>query len=165
MARRFLITLPCVVRLVAMLGCIIFSSAQAGVILTPLDPVVVNGMHSLNSNQTAAVEFINQTSFTVDVFWKDFAGTSVFYNTLTAGQSYEQSTFITHPWVIKNHATSALVVGFLPVTPQPGDSRTPDIANINQFAPEPASFGLALVGLGMVMIGAGKRFRTLRSSR
>lgn len=138
-------------------GFIACSTVQASVILTPMDPVVINGLHSLNSNQTAAIEFVNQTSFAVDVFWKDFSGASVFYNTLNAGQSYEQGTFITHPWLITNHATNAFVVGFLPVTAQASNSATPDIADINQFAPEPASFGLMLLGFVGIMTGVRKR--------
>jgi hypothetical protein len=112
-------------------------------------------MKSLNANQEAAIEFINLTNLTVDVNWIDYSGNEVFYNTLAPGQSYQQGTFITHPWVIEVHGTDVPLVGFLAQTPQPFNTTSPDIANIN--TPEPVS--LLLLGSGFVGVAARRWIR------
>ena len=94
------------VLLLSLVTFIAFASAQAGVILTPLDPFVVDTTYmSLNSNATADIQFVNQTPLAVDVYWINFTGDRVFYNTLGAGLSYFQPTFITHPWLIVGTGT------------------------------------------------------------
>ena len=53
--------------------------------------------HSLESVTSSEIAFVNHTSRTVDIFWLDFAGERVFYNTLEPNGSYTQSTWLTHP--------------------------------------------------------------------
>jgi hypothetical protein len=55
---------------------------------------------SLNSDTPTSITFINKTSETVYVYWRNFDGERVLYNTLPAGDSYLQLTFVTHPWII-----------------------------------------------------------------
>jgi len=36
----------------------------------------------------------------VTVYWIDFKGARVFYNSLAPGESYTQQTYVTHPWIV-----------------------------------------------------------------
>ena len=47
------------------------------------------------------------TSRTVDIYWLNFAGERERYGTLEPGGSYDQPTWITHPWVAVDHVTGA----------------------------------------------------------
>jgi hypothetical protein len=58
-------------------------------------------IQSVNSNTPTAIRFVNtSTTATFQVFWLNFTGQRVLYTALAPGQSYVQSTFLTHPWVI-----------------------------------------------------------------
>lgn len=53
------------------------------------------------------------------IFWLDYNGQRVLYNTLAPGQSYVQQTFLTHPWVIADGSTPAVCQNiYLPVLAQ-----------------------------------------------
>jgi hypothetical protein len=56
-------------------------------------------VRSQASEVTLSLTFINDTTVRVSVYWIDFSGARVFYNSLEPGASYTQSTFVTHPWV------------------------------------------------------------------
>jgi hypothetical protein len=58
-----------------------------------------------------SITFVNATSGSVDVYWLDYQGGRVYYYTLAPGQSYVQSTWVTHPWVAIDRA-SGVCVGF-----------------------------------------------------
>ena len=47
-----------------------------------------------------SIEFVNQRSAGVVVYWLDFEGARQKYYDLPAGQTYEQGTYVTHPWLI-----------------------------------------------------------------
>jgi hypothetical protein len=125
--------------------------------LTPLAPSYVEGLTSLNDNQTAVIQFNNLTNLTVDVSWIDFSGVETLYATLLSGQSLVQDTYITHPWVVEDHTTDAGIAGFLADTPQSYSTTTPDIANITIPTPEPGT--LMLVASGLMGLIAFRRRR------
>lgn len=68
-----------------------------------------------------SIQFINDTTSTVKVFWLDYGGQRVLYATLAAGQSYIQGSYLTHPWVITNSAGNCLEI-YLPIA-RPGVAR------------------------------------------
>lgn len=75
--------------------------------------------HSLVSTEFSAptsIEFVNNGSQLVKIYWIDYAGGRVFYNSLNSGQSYVQKTFVTHPWIFTNANNQCLGI-YLP-TPQ-----------------------------------------------
>jgi VHL beta domain len=54
---------------------------------------------SKNSNTSTIVTFSNKRSDSLTIYWLNFQGKRVFYNELPSGTSYDQQTFVTHPWV------------------------------------------------------------------
>lgn len=59
--------------------------------------------------------FTNASSRTVNVIWISFDCAEVLYQTLGPGQSYLQNTYLTHPWIVRDASSGALVGGpYLP---------------------------------------------------
>lgn len=74
-------------------------------------------------NVKTLVTFKNNTDVEQEVFWVDFKGDFVLYRTLAPGQSYAQSTFAGHVWVIRGQADPAYkaqqaVLNFMSLEPQ-----------------------------------------------
>ncbi|MEP7312938.1 MAG: hypothetical protein ABI859_10160 [Pseudomonadota bacterium] len=127
--------------------CFWQAPASAGVNLPQLDPVAVDTSYASTAGDTLAkIRFVNQLSVAVDVYWIDYAGARVFYNTLAAGASYDQSTWITHPWVIvvngtggtTTQGTGQLATAFLPQTAVGVESADFDTAVISASYPPDA---------------------------
>jgi von Hippel-Lindau disease tumor supressor len=57
------------------------------------------GLRSKNSNVSTEVRFKNTTRDVWDIYWLDFKGKRIFYNSLKPGEAYTQQTYVTHPWV------------------------------------------------------------------
>jgi hypothetical protein len=70
-------------------------------------------LHSINGTTTAAIKFVNASSITENVYWRDYSGTRVLYNTLAPGQSFVQGTFLTHPWVTTDSSNTCRAI-YLP---------------------------------------------------
>jgi len=58
------------------------------------------------------VQFVNNAGVPVEVYWRDYQANEHLYRTLQPGQSYVQSTFATHPWVVRS-ATMGYVLASL----------------------------------------------------
>jgi PEP-CTERM putative exosortase interaction domain len=131
------------------------ASRETLVVLEPLDPTLVLTMTSLTGDSPTEVTFHNTLATQVDVWWRDYSGGDVFYNSLRPFESYVQLTFVTHPWLIRAHENNRALVGFLP-------SSEPGIANIVTFessapTPEPATLLLLATGAAVVARRAWKR--------
>jgi len=74
---------------------------------------------SVNSNISIHVLFKNETRIPVSVYWLNFQGGEQFYANIQPGQSHNQQTYVSHPWVIKNMNDSSFV-GFYTPTQQNG---------------------------------------------
>jgi hypothetical protein len=61
-----------------------------------------SGTRGADAEKPVKVGFKNESSSRLDLAWVNYDGKLVFYRTLQPGQSYEQSTFETHPWVALN---------------------------------------------------------------
>ncbi|MEO8193424.1 MAG: hypothetical protein ABI681_06205 [Gemmatimonadales bacterium] len=70
---------------------------------------------SLNSSTPTLVRLTNATCSTVSVYWLDFTGQRVFYNSLAPGDSYVQGTYLTHPWVIVRESDGLALVSYMPI--------------------------------------------------
>jgi hypothetical protein len=63
-------------------------------------PCKVEGrVHSLVSEESLQVEFANRGSLPLSMFWLNFEGARVHYFDLAPGESYEQQTYVSHPWI------------------------------------------------------------------
>ena len=69
-----------------------------------------SSLQSLNSSTPTTVEFINASPQTIRIYWQNFAGQRVLYNTLVPGQAYVQPTFVTHPWVATNTSDQCVAI-------------------------------------------------------
>jgi hypothetical protein len=57
-------------------------------------------LRSLQGAVSTEIRFVNRTAHAVLVYWLNYQGKRVLYQTLSPGQSYVQQTYLTHPWVV-----------------------------------------------------------------
>jgi uncharacterized protein YkwD len=57
----------------------------------------------------ASITFVNNTNRQVDIYWVNYQCQEVKYNTLRPGQSYNQRTYVTHPWRIRDSQTGSIL--------------------------------------------------------
>jgi len=82
-------------------------------LLPPLSISLEPQLYSLNSATPTSVHFVNATCETVNVYWLDFEGHRVLYQTLASGRDYQQQTYVTHPWILIGDRSGPMVI-FLP---------------------------------------------------
>lgn len=66
------------------------------------------GTKSENGEKPVTVGFKNKSSSRLDLAWVNYDGKLTFYKTLQPGESFEQKTYETHPWVALNSAGKIL---------------------------------------------------------
>jgi hypothetical protein len=54
---------------------------------------------SLHAQHATEVVFKNNNTHAVRIWWLNYTGKRVWYQTLAPGESYTQSTYLTHPWI------------------------------------------------------------------
>ena len=57
-------------------------------------------LKSILGTTQARITFANKSGQRVKVYWLDYSGNLVFYKALEAGESYDQETYFTHPWLV-----------------------------------------------------------------
>jgi len=80
--------------------------------LLPLTCSLENSVRSLVFDTPTSIEFVNNSSQTVKIYWLDYSGTRTLYATLPAAASYVQQTFVTHPWLVATTNESCLGIYF-----------------------------------------------------
>ena len=89
------VKLPCAVLLLAW-------GQMAGAVAQPsrcdAEPVA----RSLHAQHATEVVFKNIGTHAVRIWWLNYTGKRVLYQTLAPGESYTQSTYLTHPWIATN---------------------------------------------------------------
>jgi hypothetical protein len=105
------------------------------------------------STATAAtsIKFVNQSSRTLDIYWLDYNGARVLYWTLSPGQSYDQSTYVGHPWlavdqdnicrgyvIAGSQAITYTIVDDPVPTPTPTPTPSPSPSPVATSSPSPA---------------------------
>jgi hypothetical protein len=78
----------------------------SSVIVVFLEDYGIEGLVSTESEVRIPVRFVNTSVNPVEIIWKsfkhgEFAGQEVCYSVLLPGQSYQVSTFETHPWIAR----------------------------------------------------------------
>lgn len=79
---------------------------------------IESSIRSTSFDTPTQVEFINNSPEAVRIYWINYNGVRVLYNSLQPGQSYVQLTFVTHPWVVTDTNDSCRGIYF--PAPEPG---------------------------------------------
>jgi hypothetical protein len=58
-----------------------------------------SGLRSNNSRVPAKMIFTNNSTDAALIYWINFKGKRVLYQTLAPNSSYMQETYLTHPWI------------------------------------------------------------------
>ena len=66
---------------------------------------------SLQATTKTQIKFVNMTSGVVKIYWLDYTGKRVYYDTIPAGGNVVQQTFDTHPWIALD--SSGTCIGFV----------------------------------------------------
>jgi von Hippel-Lindau disease tumor supressor len=70
-------------------------------------PAEEAGLKSYDTQIDSTISFVNKGKKPVKVYWINYEGERMHYKTLDAGESYDQPTFLTHPWLIADEAGDA----------------------------------------------------------
>src|SRR6202012_5102112 len=84
--------------------------AQAQTALAPLPCSEESSLASPPSTAATPIDFENQTSETVQVFWLNFTDQRVFYEDIGAGASFTQQTYVGHTWVIADSGGTCIQI-------------------------------------------------------
>ena len=84
---------------------------------SPVPPQVVDpgqeaALKSVASDSKAQITFVNKSGQEVKVYWLDFSGHRVLYQVLRAGESYDQQTYLTHPWLVTDSSDNGWNIFF-----------------------------------------------------
>ncbi len=85
-----------------------------------------NGLRSRTSTVATELRFVNRSGQTVHVYWLDYEGQRRFYQALRDGESYDQPTFLTHPWLVTDERGAAWKVYLPTERPQTIDISAPE---------------------------------------
>ena len=66
---------------------------------------------SVKGDTKTTVKFINNSQRAVSTYWISYQCKEVFYNKVPAGASYIQETYASHPWIVRDNETNALLAG------------------------------------------------------
>jgi hypothetical protein len=78
---------------------------------------IPQGTVSKSASEPVKISFKNDLGTPLVLAWADYSGQLVHYGTVNPGESHQQGTFATHPWVILNQEGKILDI----VTPTPAD--------------------------------------------
>jgi hypothetical protein len=91
--------------------CLLYAALTSAVVpLVAADarhPAEDAGIKSGRSNVEIKITFVNNSHTPLKVYWLNFEGARVLYHTLKPGEVVEQSTFLTHPWLITDEDDNA----------------------------------------------------------
>ncbi|RZQ54386.1 hypothetical protein CWB73_13580 [Pseudoalteromonas phenolica] len=74
------------------------------------DCTSLGSLRSLNSAIETSLIFENGTHSEINIYWVDYDGEEVFYNSLKRFDSYTQQTYLKHPWVVRDQNGSCIAV-------------------------------------------------------
>lgn len=69
---------------------------------------------SSQTGQPTEIDFINKQAGYISIYWIDFSGKEIFYKTIEPEQSYRQSTYTNHYWVIKDSNGDCMEICYNP---------------------------------------------------
>jgi len=69
-------------------------------------------LHSISGTQKTQIQFTNTRSDVINIFWLNYNGQRVFYQSLSPGQSQGFDTYATHPWVVTDATGNCLGIWY-----------------------------------------------------
>jgi hypothetical protein len=151
------------IRTAAIAALLAFDAIPAAAVTLPaLDPNPIDLGAVSQIGDPANIEFINDVAFPVSIYWINYSGDRVFYQSVGPNQSYVQPTFITHPWLVVETGTGEslvqgsghLLAGFYAATPFGQDtaiiSGFRSVFDDPAAAPEPATWVMMFLGFGVI---------------
>ncbi|KAI0557143.1 hypothetical protein FGB62_336g026 [Gracilaria domingensis] len=75
-------------------------------------------LHSIDSKTETFLMFSNDSDSVVDLWWVDYYGREVYYASISPGTTHMQPSYVTHPWVIREHISQKSILMMI-ASPQP----------------------------------------------
>jgi len=63
------------------------------------------GLRSEKCEKKCYVQFVNQSDRCIEVVWINYSGNEELYRILLPKEKYDMNTFVTHPWIFRDHLT------------------------------------------------------------
>lgn len=82
-----------------------------------LHPAELAGIKSIIGAATK-ITFVNGSAQAIRIYWIDYNGNRVLYQTLSPGEEYGLNTFLHHPWVITDEDGNAWAVYYPEAQPR-----------------------------------------------
>lgn len=110
-------------------------SVTAGVSIDASAAATFSGLKASNCSEEGTIKsatgastyvmFKNKTDSDISVYWLNAQGKRQLYKKLPAGQSHNQQTFVTHPWLIANAQDACVGI----YTPESASNSTLDVTS------------------------------------
>ena len=71
------------------------------------------GACSVNSNQAASFQIVNDRTAPIDLYWVDFACAEKTYGTIPSNGQASHTTYVTHVWRVRNSSDQAFLASFV----------------------------------------------------
>jgi len=133
-------------------------SVTAGVNIDASAAATFSGLKASNCSEEGTIKsgtgastyvmFKNKTEAEISVYWLNAQGKRQLYKKLAAGQSHNQQTFVTHPWLIANAQDACVGI----YTPESASNSTLDVTS--QGSGSGSSTGSSGSASGSVAVGA-----------
>ncbi|EDY17573.1 conserved hypothetical protein [Chthoniobacter flavus Ellin428] len=82
-----------------------------------LHPAEMAGIKSAIGAATK-ITFVNGSTQAIQVYWIDYNGNRVLYQTLAPGEEYGLNTYLHHPWVITDEEGNAWTIYYADAQPR-----------------------------------------------
>lgn len=107
--------IPYFVVLVCVLaGCNDTSSRNNSIGLQYHSCLNTSDRRSVLGEDRLVIRLVNTQNDELNVYWIDYDGKEVYYKTLKSGEAYDQPTYVSHPWVIRDKKQKCIKI-FTPV--------------------------------------------------
>ncbi|MFC4069947.1 VHL beta domain-containing protein [Actinoplanes subglobosus] len=91
------------------------SATRASAEVIVLSPLRERYLRSRESRQQTEIDFVNRRDEPVLIHWLDYHGARERYDILRSGEARQQSTYVSHPWVVTDVRGHGLAI-FLPAS-------------------------------------------------
>lgn len=95
---------------VGSVGCSTVSKHELNAPVYQLQCEDANNLQSTEGKEKYHIKFTNSRDWTIDVFWINYRGEEELQKSISPGQSYGASSYITHPWVVREKSGECIAV-------------------------------------------------------